>query len=107
MGHDARADRRLVDPLARALIVTIARARSGYASADGQFDMHWVRASAGRRDFLYARLEVALHHVEHKPIRRHDPQTRLALGGLQRTYPGIQLLFGQLGFELLQTTIPE
>lgn len=51
--------------------------------------------------------EPVIHPIKDESIRRKQPQRLAFLHRVQRTYPGIELLGGQLVFEVGHTLLPQ
>jgi hypothetical protein len=75
--------------------------------ADVQFDPQRLVLAEGVERILDIVDIVIPDPVEHEPVRRQESELLSVFHCVQRSDPGIELLLGQLVFEMRQTLLPE
>ena len=57
--------------------------------------------------FLDAPEQVLLDPADHETVGREQLELTVALDGLQRAHPGVELLLGDFALEMLETVMPQ
>ena len=81
--------------------------REGGLAADLDFDPGDTRAVDASQNLHDALGEFLLHFTLNEAVRREKQQALAVFDRLQGSNPGVELLWGQLAFELVQTLFPQ
>src|SRR5687767_6610015 len=77
------------------------------ARADFEVNLRRLTVRDGADQLIDTRAKVLREPVDHEAVGREQAQHAVLFDRLQRTHPGVELLFGNLRFQQTETTVPQ